>query len=150
LFLPSIIGCDDCHKGDFVGLVMLYKERMTNHIYLPVIVLLIGGAGFAVGPLALAWLWAKKFSPQKSGPSKNAIYECGLESEGDAWIKFKAGYYIYAIVFLIFDVEAIFLLPFAVAFGGFTAGEAIEMLMFVLLLVGGLVWACQKNVLAWS
>jgi NADH:ubiquinone oxidoreductase subunit 3 (subunit A) len=123
---------------------------MTNHIYLPVIVLLLGGAGFAVGPLALAWLWAKKFSPQKSGPSKNAIYECGLESDGDAWVKFKSGYYIYAIVFLIFDVEAIFLLPFAVAFGGFTAGEAIEMLVFILLLVGGLIWACQKNVLSWS
>jgi NADH:ubiquinone oxidoreductase subunit 3 (subunit A) len=129
---------------------MLYKERMTNHIYLPVIVLLLGGTGFAVGPLALAWLWAKKFSPQKSGPSKNAIYECGLESDGDAWIKFKPGYYIYAIVFLIFDVEAVFLLPFAVAFGGFTPGEAIEMLVFVILLVGGLVWACQKNVLSWS
>ena len=123
---------------------------MTSHIYLPVIVLLLGGAGFAVGPLALAWLWARKFSPQKSGPSKNSIYECGLESDGDAWIKFKPGYYIYAIVFLIFDVEAIFLLPFAVAFGGFTAGEAIEMLVFVVLLVGGLVWACQKNVLSWS
>jgi NADH:ubiquinone oxidoreductase subunit 3 (subunit A) len=129
---------------------MLYKERMTNHIYLPVIVLLLGGTGFAVGPLALAWLWAKKFSPQKSGPSKNAIYECGLESDGDAWIKFKPGYYIYAIVFLIFDVEAVFLLPFAAAFGGFTPGEAIEMLVFVILLVGGLVWACQKNVLSWS
>jgi NADH-quinone oxidoreductase subunit A len=123
---------------------------MTNHIYLPVIVLLLGGGGFAIGPLALAWLWAKKFSPQKSGPSKNSIYECGLESDGDAWIKFKSGYYIYAIVFLIFDVEAIFLLPFAVAFGGFTAGEAIEMLIFILLLVGGLIWACQKNVLSWS
>jgi NADH-quinone oxidoreductase subunit A len=123
---------------------------MSNHIYLPVIVLLLGGAGFAVGPLALAWLWAKKFSPQKSGPSKNSIYECGLESDGDAWIKFKSGYYIYAIVFLIFDVEAIFLLPFAVAFGGFTAGEALEMLVFILLLVGGLVWACQKRVLSWS
>jgi NADH:ubiquinone oxidoreductase subunit 3 (subunit A) len=123
---------------------------MTNHIYLPVIVLLLGGVGFAVGPLALAWLWAKRFSPQKSGPSKNAIYECGLESDGDAWIKFKPGYYIYAIVFLIFDVEAIFLLPFAVAFGGFTAGEAIEMLVFILLLVGGLVWAFQKDVLSWS
>ena len=123
---------------------------MTSHIYLPVIVLLIGGAGFAIGPLALAWQWAKKFSPQKSGPSKNAIYECGLESEGDAWIKFKPGYYIYAIVFLIFDVEAVFLLPFAVAFGGLTVPECISMLVFLILLVEGLVWACQKDVLSWS
>ncbi len=123
---------------------------MTSHIYLPVIVLLIGGAGFAIGPLALAWVWAKKFSPQKSGPSKNAIYECGLESDGDAWIKFKPGYYIYAIIFLIFDVEAVFLLPFAVAFGGLTLAESFSMLVFLILLVEGLVWACQKKVLVWS
>jgi len=123
---------------------------MTNHSYLPILVLLIGGAGFAIGPLVLAWIWAKKFSPQKSGPSKNAVYECGLESSGDAWIKFKPGYYLYAIVFLIFDVEAVFLLPFAVAFGGFTAAQSIDMLVFLLLLVAGLVWACEKKILSWS
>jgi NADH:ubiquinone oxidoreductase subunit 3 (subunit A) len=93
---------------------------------------------------------AKKFSPQKSGPSKNAVYECGLESTGDAWVQFKPGYYLYAIVFLVFDVEAIFLLPFAVAFNGFSLAEAVAMLMFVLLLAAGLVWACQKNVLKWT
>ncbi len=54
---------------------------MTNSPYLPVFVLLLAGVGFAVAPLALAWLWAWKFSPQKPGPSKNSIYECGLESE---------------------------------------------------------------------
>ena len=122
---------------------------MTYHPYLPIVVLLLGGAGFAIGPLVLAWVWAKKFSPQKSGPSKNSVYECGLESSGDAWIKFKPGYYLYAIIFLIFDVEAVFLLPFAVAFGGFTAAQAIDMLVFLLLLVAGLVWACQKNILSW-
>ncbi len=123
---------------------------MTNHMYLPVIVLFIAGAGFAIGPLALAWLWARTFSPQKSGPTKNRIYECGLESSGDAWIKFKPGYYIYAILFLIFDVEGVFLLPFAVAFGGFTVAEAVSILVFLILLAEGLVWACQKKVLAWS
>ena len=123
---------------------------MANHIYLPIVVLLIGGAGFAIAPLLLAGLWAAKFSPRKSGPSKNATYECGLEPSGDAWVQFKPGYYLYAIVFLIFDVEAVFLLPFAVAFSGFTAGQAVEMLVFLLLLIGGLVWAFQKNVLAWS
>jgi NADH-quinone oxidoreductase subunit A len=122
---------------------------MVNHTYLPVLVLLIAGAAFAIGPLALAWLWARKFSPQKTGPTKNAIYECGLESNGDAWIKFKPGYYLYAILFLIFDVEAVFLLPFAVAFGGFTVAESVSMLVFLLLLVEGLVWAWQKNVLSW-
>ena len=123
---------------------------MANSPYLPVLVLMIGGAAFAITPLLLAWLWAKIYSPHKPGPSKNAVYECGLESKGDAWIQFKPGYYMYAIVFLIFDVEAIFLLPFAVAFSGFSMAEAIAMLIFLLLLVEGLVWACQKNVLAWT
>jgi len=105
---------------------------------------------FALSTLLLAWLWSRFFSPQKSGPSKNAIYECGLESAGDAWIQFKPGYYLYGIIFLVFDVEAIFLLPFAVAFSGFSAAESIAMLVFLLLLVEGLVWAYQKNILVWT
>jgi NADH-quinone oxidoreductase subunit A len=112
--------------------------------------LLAGAAGFAVAPLLLAWLWARKFSPHKPGVSKNAVYECGLEAKGDAWIQFKPGYYMYAIAFLVFDVEAVFLLPFAVAFTGFGMGEAVAMLVFLLLLVEGLVWAIQKKVLAWT
>jgi len=123
---------------------------MPESPYLTVIVLLIAGAGFAIVPLLLAWIWAKRFSPRKSGPSKNAIYECGLESKGDAWIQFKPGYYLYGIIFLVFDVEAVFLLPFAVAFTGFSAGECIAMLIFLFLLVEGLLWAYQKNVLVWT
>jgi NADH-quinone oxidoreductase subunit A len=123
---------------------------MQNTSYLPVLVLLVAAIGFAVLPLVLAWLWAKIYSPNKPGPSKNAIYECGLESTGDAWVQFKPGYYLYAIIFLVFDVEAVFLLPFAVAFGGLTVGACIAMLVFLLLLVEGLVWAWQKGVLAWA
>lgn len=123
---------------------------MGNDSYLPVIVLLLAATAFALAPLALAWLWARMFSPRKPGQSKNAIYECGLESAGDAWIPLKPGYYLYAIVFLVFDVEAVFLLPFAVSFTGFGVGECLAMLIFFLLLVEGLVWAFQKNVLAWS
>ena len=123
---------------------------MTSGLYLPVLVLLLAAIAFASAPLFLAWLWAKKFSPHKPGPSKNAVYECGLEAEGDAWIQFKPGYYLYAIIFLIFDVEAIFLLPFAVSFAHFSLGEALAMLVFLFLLVEGLVWAWQKNVLVWT
>jgi len=123
---------------------------MNEPSYLPVVVLMVAGAGFAIGPLALAWVWAKKFSPQKSGPSKNAVYECGLEAKGDAWIQFKPGYYLYAIAFLIFDVEAVFLLPFAVSFAHLTLAECIPMLVFLLLLIEGLVWATQKRVLSWT
>src|SRR5881296_3025471 len=91
--------------------------------YLLILILLIGAAGFALAPLAAAWLWSKKFSPRKPGQDKNAIYECGLESKGDAWVQFKSEYYLYAIIFLIFDVETIFLLPFAVSFTGLSRSE---------------------------
>jgi len=123
---------------------------MQNDTYLPILVLLLGAIGFAVAPLALACLWAKKFSPAKPGKDKNAIYECGLEASGDAWVQFKPGYYLYAIIFLVFDVETVFLLPFAVSFTGLTLGACIAMLVFLLLLIEGLAWAYQKNVFAWT
>jgi NADH:ubiquinone oxidoreductase subunit 3 (subunit A) len=123
---------------------------VADNSYLPVIVLLIAAVAFALTPLALAWLWAKTFSPRKPGQDKNAIYECGLESKGDAWVQFKSEYYLYAIIFLIFDVETIFLLPFAVAFTGLGKGAFVAMMIFLLLLVEGLVWAWKKGVLNWK
>jgi len=118
--------------------------------YLLIVVLMVAALLFAVAPLVLAYLWAKKFSPHKPGPEKSATYECGLESQGDAWIQFKSEYYLYAIIFLIFDVETIFLLPFAVSFKGLSLGAFIAMLAFLLLLVEGLAWAWQKGVLTWK
>ncbi|HEX4343206.1 MAG TPA: NADH-quinone oxidoreductase subunit A [Verrucomicrobiae bacterium] len=100
--------------------------------------------------MVLAWLWAKFFSPPKPGLDKNATYECGLESKGDAWIQFKSEYYLYAIIFLIFDVETIFLLPFAVKFTELSVGAFAAMMVFLLLLVEGLVWAWKKGVLTWK
>jgi NADH:ubiquinone oxidoreductase subunit 3 (subunit A) len=117
--------------------------------YLLIFVLLVGAVLFALAPLALAWVWAKKFSPRKPGPDKNAIYECGLESKGDAWVQFRAEYYLYGIIFLIFDVETLFLLPFAVSFTGLGAAAIVSMIVFLFLLVVGLVWAWQKGVLTW-
>src|SRR5438477_7505937 len=122
---------------------------MSDSPYLLIVVLLAGAVAFALTPLALAWLWAKTFSPSKPGPDKNAIYECGLESKGDAWIQFRSEYYLYAIIFLIFDVETIFLLPFAVAFTRLPVGAFVAMIIFILLLVEGLAWAWQKGVLTW-
>jgi len=118
--------------------------------YLFVVVMAVAAVAFAATPLLLAWLWARKFSPNKPGPDKNATYECGLESKGDAWIQFKAEYYLYGIIFLIFDVETIFLLPFAVSFTGLGAGAFISLMVFLFLLVSGLAWAWKKGVLAWK
>jgi NADH:ubiquinone oxidoreductase subunit 3 (subunit A) len=132
------------------GFEAVFRGGMSSTSYLPIVVLLAGALGFALAPLALAWLWARKFSPQKPGLDKNAIYECGLETTGDAWVQFKPGYYLYAIIFLVFDVEVVFLLPFATAFTRLGAGECMAMFVFLLLLVEGLAWAWQKGVLTWS
>ncbi len=122
----------------------------TDSPYLLITVFLVAAAGFALAPLAMAFAWARLFSPQKSGPEKNAVYECGLQSRGDAWVRFRSEYYLYGIIFLIFDVETIFLLPFAVAFTGLPVGAFLAMIVFLLLLVEGLVWAWRKGILTWA
>lgn len=123
---------------------------MVSSPYFSLAVLFVAALGFGLAPLGLAWLWARVFSPRKPNPIKNAIYECGLVSKGDAWVEFRSAYYLYGIIFLIFDVEAVFLLPFAVAFTGLSAAACGAMLVFVLLLVEGLAWAWAKGVLTWS
>ena len=123
---------------------------MDQHPYLFLVIFMLAAAAFALGPLALAKLWAVKFSPAKPGEQKQATYECGLESKGDAFVQFKAHYYLYGIIFLIFDVETVFLLPFAVAFTGLSVGAFIAIMIFVLLLVEGLAWAWLKGVLTWD
>jgi NADH-quinone oxidoreductase subunit A len=122
----------------------------VEHPWATIVVLLVAAVTFGAIPLSLAWLWARFFSPPKPGIQKNATYECGLEATGDAWFQLNVSYYLYAIVFLIFDVEAVFLLPFAAAFSGLSLAACLAMLVFLLLLVEGLIWACQKGALTWS
>jgi NADH:ubiquinone oxidoreductase subunit 3 (subunit A) len=105
---------------------------------------------FPVAPLVLAWLWRRFFQPPKPGAAKNATYECGVESLGEAQIQFQSQFYLYCIIFLIFDVESIFLIPFAVAFTGLPFGAFLAILIFLLLLLEGLVWAWGKGCLTWT
>lgn len=123
---------------------------MTSSPYFSLAVLFVAALSFGLAPLGLAWLWAHLFAPPKPNATKNSIYECGLVSKGDAWVQFRSAYYLYGIIFLIFDVEAVFLLPFAVAFTGLSAAACAAMLVFVLLLVEGLAWAWAKGVLTWA
>jgi len=81
---------------------------MRPNPYLFIVIFIGVALVFPLIPLALAWLWRRVFQPPKPGPEKNAIYECGVESIGEAQIQFRSQYYLYAIIFLIFDVEAIF------------------------------------------
>jgi len=118
---------------------------MRPNPYLFIVIFIGVALAFPVIPLGLAWAWRRFFQPPKPGAEKNAIYECGVESIGEAHIQFRSQYYLYAIIFLIFDVEAVFLVPFAVAFTGLPVGAFIAILVFLFLLIEGLVWAWSKG-----
>ncbi|HWL17129.1 MAG TPA: NADH-quinone oxidoreductase subunit A [Opitutus sp.] len=123
---------------------------MTSHPYAFLALFLGVAVAFPLVMLGVAKAWAQFFQPPKPGDLKNATYECGLPSTGDSWIQFKAHYYLYAIFFLIFDVEVLFLLPFAVAFTGLPAEAVLAMFVFLLLLAEGLVWAWHRGHLEWK
>lgn len=120
------------------------------HPYVFLVLLLGMAMAFPLVPLGLARLWSVCFAPARPGPHKNATYECGIETRGDPLVQFRSGYYLYGILFLIFDVEAVFLLPFAVSFLELPVGAVVAMLIFVLLLAEGLAWAWLKGLLTWK
>jgi NADH-quinone oxidoreductase subunit A len=102
--------------------------------------------GLPVVGLAVAWL----LRPKKPNPAKNATYECGMETIGDTWVQFKAQYYLYALIFVVFDVEAVFIFPWAVAYNKLGLYALVEMILFVAILVGGLIYAWRKGALDWQ
>ena len=87
--------------------------------------------------------------PKRSYALKNQTYECGLETTGDSWVQFKVQYYIFALIFVIFDIETVFIYPWAVAYKQVGVFALIEMLVFVLILVMGLAYAWRKGALEW-
>jgi len=89
-------------------------------------------------------------SPKKSNRRKEEVYECGIETQGTIRVQFKSQYYIYALIFLVFDIETIFLFPWAVSLGKLPLFAVIEGVIFILILFAGLVYANRKGVLAWS
>jgi NADH:ubiquinone oxidoreductase subunit 3 (subunit A) len=97
----------------------------------------------------LALVIPRLIAPRKSHPLKNQTYECGIETVGDSWVQFRVQYYIFALVFLIFDVETVFLYPWAVAFDQLPLFAVLEGVLFILILVAGLVYAWRKGALEW-
>ncbi|MCL6549212.1 MAG: NADH-quinone oxidoreductase subunit A [Alicyclobacillus sp.] len=95
-------------------------------------------------------LWvAKLVRPALPNTGKQSIFECGERPFGDSRLKFRIRYYIFALVFVVFDVEAIFLYPWAVVFRDIGLAGFIEMLVFIGVLVAGLIYAWKKKVLQW-
>lgn len=98
---------------------------------------------------AAALLIPRIIAPRKPNLIKQQTYECGIETVGETWIQFRAQYYIFALIFLIFDVEAIFLFPWAYAFDRLPLFAVVEGLLFILILLAGLVYTWQKGYLKW-
>jgi NADH-quinone oxidoreductase subunit A len=98
---------------------------------------------------AIPVIAAKFLRPKKPSPIKQDPYECGLGKVGDAWIQFKIQYYLYALIFIVFDVEVVLILPWAVVFKKLGPVAFIEMAIFVLILFAGLAYVWKKRDLEW-
>jgi NADH:ubiquinone oxidoreductase subunit 3 (subunit A) len=88
-------------------------------------------------------------APKKPNSSKNSTYECGIETVGPSWVQFKAQYYIFTLIFLVFDVETVLLFPWAVAYNQLSLLAVLEGVLFILILLGGLFYAWRKHALQW-
>ena len=99
---------------------------------------------------ALALITNKLVSPKSRAGERQLTYESGMEPIGGAWIQFNIRYYMFALVFVIFDVETVFLYPWAVAFNRLGLLAFIEALIFISILLVALAYAWRKGALEWS
>ena len=93
---------------------------------------------------------AKLLAPRSFNPQKGEPYECGIPTRGQSWIQFKAGYYLFAILFLMFDIETVFLFPWAAVARNAGLVAVASVSIFLLILVLGLAYAWRKGALEWK
>ena len=103
-----------------------------------------------IGLVFAALLIAKLISPKSYSVKKSEAYECGIPTRGESMIQFKAGYYIFAILFLIFDVETVFLYPWAVVMRDLGPSGLLCIGIFMFVLIMGLAYAWRKGALKWT
>lgn len=122
---------------------------MTNFGYVGL--LLIVAILFAIFILTLsALLGAVRLRPKKPNPAKASTYECGMQTTGSSWVQFNFRYYFFALLFVAFDIVTVFLYPWAVAFKGLGSFGLIGMIIFILILVIGFIYAWRKKALEWQ
>lgn len=112
--------------------------------------LAITGAITGIFLVFAALLIAKLISPKSFSVKKSEPYECGIPTRGESMIQFKSGYYIFAILFLIFDVETVFLYPWSVVAKGLGTNSLLCIGIFMFVLVLGLAYAWKKGALKWK
>ena len=111
-----------------------------------VVAVLVAG----IGLVAVAFTAARVIAPRRQIPEKLTTYECGIDPVGQGWSQTQIRYYIYAFLFVIFDVESVFLFPWATVFERFAWQAVVEMAVFVFILALGLLYAYRKKVLVWT
>lgn len=111
-----------------------------------ILILALVGLALPFIGLAVAWL----LRPKKPNKLKTSTYECGVETYGDAWAQFKAQYYLFALIFVIFDIEAVFLFPWAVAYDRMGLYALVQAVIFIVILFAGLIYAWRVNALQWQ
>ncbi|MBE3597013.1 MAG: NADH-quinone oxidoreductase subunit A [Hydrogenibacillus sp.] len=114
--------------------------------YLVVVLFIALGIGLPIVAFALSRL----LRPKHAYAEKTTTYESGAEPIGTSWVRFKVKYYLYALLFLVFDVETLFLYPWAVAFDRVGTFALLEMVIFLAILAFGLFYAWRKDVLEWK
>lgn len=117
---------------------------MQNWLYIGLFLLV--GIVIPVAAIVISVLIA----PRKPNPIKQSTYECGMETVGDSLVQFNAQYYIFALVFLIFDVETVFLFPWAVSINAMGPFVVVEGVIFILILIAGLSFVWRKGMLEWA
>ena len=114
--------------------------------YWPVIIYLVVAIAFGVVTISVGYL----FRPSKPDPSKLSPYECGCPPVGDAREKFSVRFYIIAMLFVLFDLEAVFMYPWAISFDRLGIVGIVEMVLFILILLVGYLYAWKKGALEWD
>jgi NADH:ubiquinone oxidoreductase subunit 3 (subunit A) len=111
----------------------------------------LAGLGFALGPFVVVHLLAERRTRQSAHKTHQAI-ECGIEPIGDAWIRYSAAYYLYALVFVAFAVDVLFLIPVALVYNDpqFVIRDFVELLIFVAILSLVIVYAWKKGIFEWK
>ena len=106
---------------------------------------------FIVGAflVGIAILFSSFIPPTSKNPQKSETYECGIPTSGLTWLQFNVCYYLFAIIFLVFDVETVFLFPWAMAINVLPFFAVIEGIIFILILIAGLSFAWRKGMLEW-
>ena len=124
------------------------EQPILDHLY--VAALFLGGLLMAVGPFIIAHIFAPRGTRNISNKTQQSI-ECGVEPIGEAWIRFGIVYYLYALMFLAFDVDVLFLFPVALAYDTVPGiRDFVEILIFVSILSLALVYAWKKGVFKWE